>query len=436
MKAIIILTISQLLIAASLMAQDTVYISKNEVLEKVAINNSQAKLADKDAELANADVQQSNSLFLPQVSASYTAMTTNNPLMAFGSRLNQAILTPEDFNPNLLNNPDNVQNFATEIMVLQPLLNLDGVHMRKAAKVKQEAMHLQAARTKEYLELEVSKTYMKLQLAYEAVAVLERAVKTSAEALSMVTDYYEEGMLQKADLLDVQVRASEVKNQLRYAKTNVRNVSDELAILMGEQSETVVYKPLEAASNEFNQAVFSESLSTSRKDILAMQKAVLGQEHMLKSTKMGLMPRLNAFGSFQMYDNQIMSFDASGYLIGMRLSWNIFDGYKTVAQTASARLQVEKARITHEAYVKEQQKELDKTNRMLVDAENKISLSQLAYENAAEAYRMRKDRFEQGLEKTADLLMAETQTFKKELEYKQAIFEYNFTKEYLHFLTR
>ena len=345
-------------------------------------------------------------------------------------------MTPEDFNPDLLNNPDNVQNFSTEILVLQPLLNLDGVHMRKAAKIKQEAMSLQASRTKEYLELEVTKTYMKLQLAYEAVEVLKKAVKTSEEALSLVNDRYGQGLLHKADLLDVQVRASEVKNQLRYAITNIKNTSDELAILMVEQVDDVVYRPTERAPDVFAQQIFPASLPTGRKDILAMQKAVMGQEHMLKSTKMGLMPKVNAFGSFQMFDDQPMGFDATGYLVGMHLSWNIFDGYRTVAKTTGARLQVEKARIAQEAYLKEQQKELDKTNRMLADVRNKITLNQLAYEKAAEAYRMRKDRFEQGLEKTADLLMAETQMFKKELEYKQAIFEYNFTKEYLHFLTR
>jgi hypothetical protein len=53
-----------------------------------------------------ADYRQSNSLFLPSITASHTAIATNNPLMAFGSKLNQATITASDFNPEILNNPD------------------------------------------------------------------------------------------------------------------------------------------------------------------------------------------------------------------------------------------------------------------------------------------------------------------------------------------
>ena len=71
-----------------------------------------------------------------------------------------------------------------------------------------------------------------------------------------------------------------------------------------------------------------------------------------------------------------------------------------------------------------------------MDAENKLQLSQLAYEQSQEVFRIRENRFAQGLEKTTDLLAAETQMAQKELEVLQAVFEYNFTKEYLQFLLK
>ena len=80
--------------------------------------------------------------------------------------------------------------------------------------------------------------------------------------------------------------------------------------------------------------------------------------------------------------------------------------------------------------------ELNKTNRQLKDAENKVNLSKLALEQSQEAYRIRSNRFTQGLEKTTDLLQSETLMFQKELEFLQAVFEYNFTQNYLHFLTK
>ena len=63
-------------------------------------------------------------------------------------------------------------------------------------------------------------------------------------------------------------------------------------------------------------------------------------------------------------------------------------------------------------------------------------MAQLALQQSEEAYRIRNNRFQQGLEKTSDLLQAATQMSQKELELLQAVFEYNITKEYLQFLTK
>ena len=159
-------------------SQDTLSISKKEIRQKASDKNLKIKIANKEFQSAQADYRQSNAVFLPNITLSHTGIVTTNPLMAFGSKLNQGILTAADFNPNLLNNPDKVQNFATKIEVLQPLLNVDGLYGRQAAKSKMEAYQLQTERTKEYLQLEVDKAFMQLQLSYKAVAVLEKANKT------------------------------------------------------------------------------------------------------------------------------------------------------------------------------------------------------------------------------------------------------------------
>lgn len=96
---------------------------------------------------------------------------------------------------------------------------------------------------------------------------------------------------------------------------------------------------------------------------------------------------------------------------------------------ATAKLQTE---ITQ--YNKQSQLELNKANRQVQDAENKVNLTKLALEQSKEAYRIRKNRYDQGLEKSSDLLMSETTMSQKDLEYQQAIFEYNVALEYYKFL--
>jgi len=429
---------SLVLISLSLgaFAQDTITISKSELLEKVADKNLQIKIAEKTLAGAKADYNESNSLFLPKISASHTAMMTTNPLMAFGSKLNQEILTPADFNPALLNDPDKTENYATRIEVLQPPINIDGLYGRKAAKSKMEAFDLQLERTKEYLGLEVNKAFMQLQLAYKAVEVLEKANATVQANLKLIENYNKQGLLQKTDLLSVQVRVNEVKNQLQYAKSNVQNASDYLAFLLDDSNENKVYKPLEVIENTIEISTFETQLSANRKDVLAMEKSVEAYEKMAKMSQMNFLPRLNAFGSYEMYDTQLFQTGAKGYTIGAQLSWDIFDGYKSIGKHQKAKAEFQKAEVEAKQYKAQSQLELNKTNRQLTDAENKVNLTKLALEQAQEAYRIRANRFKEGLEKTTDLLQSETLQQQKELEYLQAVFEYNFTKKYLEFLTK
>ncbi|WP_291101296.1 MULTISPECIES: TolC family protein [unclassified Flavobacterium] len=417
-------------------SQDTLTISRKDIWQKASDKNLQIKIAEKSYQSAQADYRQSNALFLPNISASHTAISTTNPLMAFGSKLNQEILTASDFNPALLNNPAKTKNFATKIEILQPLINVDGLYGRQAAKSKMEAFQLQTERTKEYLELEVSKSFMQLQLAYKAVKVLEKASATADANLKLIENYFKQGILQKTDLLSVQVRVNEIKNQLQYAKSNVQNASDYLAFLLDEDNSNKVYKPLEELENTIAIENIDTKLSDNRKDIQAMSKSSEAYQKMLQSSKMNFLPRLNAFGSYEMYDDKLFGTTAKGYLVGAQLSWNVFDGYKSIGKMEKAKADFQKYEIETQQYKAQSQLELNKTNRQLRDAENKVNLSKLALEQSQEAYRIRSNRFTQGLEKTTDLLQSETQMFQKELELLQAVFEYNFTQQYLQFLTK
>lgn len=417
-------------------SQDTLTISKKDIWMKASDKNLQIKMANQDFMSAQADYRQSNSLFLPNISASHTAISTTNPLMAFGSKLNQEILTASDFNPALLNDPAATQNFATKIEVLQPLINIDGLYGRQAARAKMDAFQLQTERTKEYLELEVNKAFMQLQLGYQAVKVLEKANETADANLRLIENYFKQGILQKTDLLSVQVRVNEIKNQLQYAKSNVQNASDYLAFLLNEDTANKVYKPLEELENTIVIESINTMLSPNRKDIQAMDKSSEAYGKMLQSSKMNFLPRLNAFGSYELYDDTLFGMGAQGYLVGAKLSWDLFDGYKSIGKMEKAKADFQKSEIENQQYKAQSQLDLNKANRQLKDAENKVNLAKLAFEQSQEAYRIRSNRFKQGLEKTTDLLQAETQMSQKELEFLQAVFEYNFTQEYLQFLTK
>ena len=434
MKKSYILLLFLVLFGVKLNAQEIMPISKAEVLAKVSENNTAIKISEEEFNASKADYKQTNAVFLPNITASHTGISTTNPLMAFGSKLNQGILTAADFNPALLNNPNTTQNFATIIKVEQPLINLDGFYQRKAAKSKMEAMFLQTERTQDFLVFEVEKAYMQLQLAYQGVLVLEKALETSNANKTMADNSFKQGVLQRADVLNVEIRVTEVKNQLQTAKSNVQNASNYLSFLMNDKND-VIYKPTETLT-VFDFNVDDKLISENRADIRAMQLALKGFEAMNKADKMAFLPRLNAFGSYEMYDNKIFQGDASGYVIGAQLSWDIFQGSKRFGKAQKSKAEFEKSKLEYNQYVSKNNLELNKVKRQLVDAKNSLELTKLAVEQSEESLRIRKNRFKEGLEKTSDLLVAETQFAQKQLEYYQTMYQYNFTQTYLNFLTK
>ena len=70
------------LLPSMIFAQQTVPISKTKVLEKVSSQNNKLKIGEQDVSSAKGDFNQTNAVFLPNISTSYTGMATNSPLMA------------------------------------------------------------------------------------------------------------------------------------------------------------------------------------------------------------------------------------------------------------------------------------------------------------------------------------------------------------------
>tara|TARA_R110002049_G_scaffold307720_1_gene509175 strand:- start:9531 stop:10838 length:1308 start_codon:yes stop_codon:yes gene_type:complete len=417
-----------------LQAQELIPITKIEVLSKASENNTSIKISEEEFNQARADYRQTNSVFLPNITASHTGIATTNPLMAFGSKLNQEILTQNDFNLALLNDPSQIENYATKFEIQQPLINVGGIYQRKAAKSKMEAMSLKTQRTQDYLAFEVEKAYMQLQLAYKSVEVLEKALEAAKANKKLADNSLKQGYLQRADVLNVEIRVTEVQNQLQTAKSNVQNASNYLSYLMNDDTY-VAYKPMDVLKVS-NLSLENKTISENRSDIKAMHMSTNAYEAMNKADKMAFFPRLNAFGSYELYDNQAFQGKANGYLFGAQLSWDLFQGSKRFGKAQKSRAEFEKSKLEYKQYVSQSNLELNKAKRAFLDAENKLKLNTLSLEQSEESLRIRTDRFKEGLEKTADLLMAETQYAQKQLEFSQTIFEYNYAQAYLQFLTK
>lgn len=409
-------------------------LSLDEAISATIDHNRTLQLANLDITIASANFKQTEAIYLPQVGLSYTGMSSNNPLNAFGFKMQQKSITQNDFNPDLLNHPAGTPDFTTKLELMQPLINMDMLYMRKGAEKQIEVYQYKKQRTKEYIIFEVQKAYLQLQLAYKAKLVLEDALVTSKAVYLFTDNHFKQGLIQKSDLLNVQVQIASVENNLAKAKSAIRNSSDYLSLLMGVPGGSIYTTNVTVETGNKN-ADSIEAVPSNRSDFEAMRKAIEASDLMIKSSKMSNLPKLNAFGSYQLNDSRMLGFGAGAYLAGIRLSWNIFKGNTTKNTMAAQTLERNKLAVQLEQQKEQSQTELSKTKREMADSQFEIAQQTKAIEQASESLRILQNRYEQGLVNTTDVMLSATQLSQQKLALAQAIFNQQVTIAYLQFLT-
>lgn len=420
-----------LIVSSTLNAQTQIKkLQLSEAIQLAEANNKTLKESGLNSSIASEKYKQSSAMFMPQVDLSYSALFTDNPLNAFGFNLQQGIVTAADFDPSKLNNPSLTKDFGSKIEVMQPLINPDLFYQRKAAKKGKEIAELQKMRTSEYVAFQVKQTYMELALAYDAKEVIGRALATSAEGLKRAQSFYDEGLIQRTDLLDAQIFNSKLETDLSQATNSIQDISDRLSLVMGTETgiQYTIDKVTETAEADF-------SYNDHRTDFVAMNKAIEAQTMMKQASKMNFLPKLNAFGSYQYNDSKFAQFDKGSYLVGIKLSWNIFNGMRDKRSINISNYEIQRLNSQLSQQKDEAKAELMKSTRALETLSKETVNNQLMVEQAREALRILQDRYSEGLVSTTDLLRSQTQLAQTELALTQSIFKKNVTKAYIELLT-
>lgn len=421
-----------LIVVGATAQNNTVSLGLQQAIDSTLQRNKDVQLAMLEQRIAQSKYKEMDAVFLPQVDFSFTALHSDNPLNVFGFKLQQQSVQAADFNPTLLNNPKSIGDFTAKLQVKQPILNLDMIHLRKAVAKQADIYGYKAQRTKEYLTYEVQKAYLQLQLLYQQVSVLQEALATAQATAVFVQHRVDEGLMQKADLMNTKVMMTGIESSIAEAKSNIANASDFLSLLMDKPYGTVYTVQQNVSDMTVNTG---KTIAANRADFAAMQAAIDASDLAMAAGKKSYLPKLNAFASYQYNDRSLFGFGSGSYLAGAMLSWDIFKGNSTKNKLATQ--QLERTRLADQLDIQRQQSDLElaKTIRQYDDANYRIAQQEAAVATATEALRMLKDRHEQGLAGNTDLLMAQNQLSQQKLALANAIFQRNSTAALIQFLT-
>ena len=408
--------------------------SLEEALSITEKASFEVRMAEADMEKAESQYRQTNATFLPQISVEETGVSTNDPLNVFGFKLKQETVTQADFNPSRLNDPDAYDNFTTKFQAQQPVFNPNAIFQRRAVKKQLEAAKKQLQGTVQHTRYQVKDTYYQLQLMDNQLEVITKSLETARENERQAENYYEQDMINKADYLAAKVRVLELESRQSKVRDQLQTVQDNLRYLLNidEDITIIATDSLQMRPGISDDMIDAESATNSRLE--AMEYRMSSAKEMLRSSKFNFVPSINLFGSYEFNDEVPFGTGGNSYMIGATLKWNLFSGFQNVGKVMESKAQLKKAELAYESNLFKNKMEIQQAQRSLNQAQEQLRFAEASVEQAAEDFRIRNNRYEEGIEKTTDLLQAETKLLQSRMQRLNALYQYNLSLATLELL--
>lgn len=424
---------SVLLMAGTAAAQSTgagTALTLQEAIGKALTQNPEILSARAQVESSEHMVTAARSPLLPQVNLSERFQNTNNPMWAFGTKLNQGNIGPADFNPDQLNEPDAINNFNTALTlgwsVYDGGRSLAGLSQ---ARLNQEFSQLGLKKSEQDIIAKTAQAYVGLLLAQENMKTITQALETAQAHFDLVENRFKGGFVVKSDLLRAQVRIAELTQQQLQAQSQVEIAKAMLNAVMGNAMDTplTLSTPFQICiKTEGGQAEWIEKALANRPDL---QQLKLRQEMASKQidiSRSGHLPQVMLNAAYEI-DSEKFDDTADSYTIGATVQMNLFSGNGISAKTRAAKSDLKSVKAMQTALSRGVEVQTREAYLTAQSAWQRIAVAQKAVEQSEEGLRIVTNRYQSGLLTIVDLLdaqvadqQARTLHFKALHDYKVA----------------
>ncbi len=399
-------------------------LSLDDALKMAHERNATIKAAKARIDQADARIVQSRQAYLPKVQVSETWVHTNDPGANLVFKLQQGIVTQQDFMPSALNHPDGITDFQTTIGVVQPLLNVDAMIGRSVARSARKAQGFMAERAVETIDLNVKKAYYGLIMARKNIAAIEQSIVIMHGYSGEASKAYKAGILTKSDKLSTDVRLAELREQKLMMQDEAKNAEDALRSMLHLDIEDTVVPTGDLVIDGDAPASHGNGHPAGRSDLKALEsyQEVTGFQHDMARAQW--LPRLNAFAQQNWHDSALMGSGGSSFTIGMNMQWNLFDGMATQGKVQEAKAQLLEARYNYEAAKEQSEFEVKKARRAMATAKERVAVARKSLEEARVSLDFIGEQFRTGMAMTFELLMREGSFTYAKLRINQAKYDY------------
>ncbi len=388
------------------------------------------------AEQAGVDAAQSRALRAerlrwPTVTAYSAVSRTDSPLHSFGSKLEQARISANDFDPDNLNDPDAITNFQTRLEIAAPIYSGGAI---TAGQQRAEALADASVAAKQGLEqkviFEVIKAYSETLQAESQISATQKAHQAAKNHQKTTEALLNRGVVIQSDLMDADVHLLDVNITLTQAKHAHARAKDRLRDLLGLDFETgLLLEPFELQIDfeEGDVTDWVQWASVHRYDLKALQEKMKASQSTIIERRSAFKPQV-AVKDIQSWNSDSIAIENGNTTLAGVVEWNLFSGGADKAALDVAAAQSTQLRYQLQDKQQQIRREVMDASRQLSEAQYRRQARQQALKQAEEALRIRTLRHDQGLENTTDLLMSQAQADSVRAEYIRSGFDVTLTQ--------
>jgi outer membrane protein TolC len=373
---------------------------------RTALENSPGALAAMErVEASRAVIRQSEAAFYPQISVAGNWTRTDNPPQAFMMSLNQRTLNMADpgFDPN---HPDDTENYRLRAGMKWRLFDGHRMLQRDMAKLGRDAAGEQYAAVRNELIYQVIKSYYGVLQAEAFVEVRRESVQSLEESLRVAGERFEAGSTVKTDVLNLEVKLAQAREDLIAARNAVQlavaalNTAVGVDLVDGELTGSVSPAiPVLPSGQEM------EFVSQRPEYHAAETRMKVARKAYIKALR-AYMPAVSAFGSCDWDSDEFSDFEDS-YLVGIMAEWDVFTGFQRPGMIAQRRAAWRAAEHDLEKIRNNLRLDLRQAYLNAEEAYERLQVTRKSIESAQEALRITQEQYRQGAADITELLTAE-----------------------------
>ncbi len=368
-------------------------------------------------------------LRLPTVALNAYGTRTNEPMMAFGIKLNQARIGMADFNPLSLNHPDAISAYGGSAVVQQPLYTGGRISAaRRAGEYMAQAEQASQERRKQETAQMVVEAYFGTQVAEQALKWVEDTRLWIQGMEAFVGARVQQGLMLESELQRLKAFHAQADAQKADVIKQVRSARSGLGLLTGSGPvEGPLATPLEPAA-----AIAGQGTGV-RGDLVAADLQAKAAREGAQAARGNVLPEVGLeLGAGTLHHSWSEKGNWTWAAVGVK--WKVFSA-PDQAKAKAARAQ-ERAAADMRSFKQQQaEHEVRVARESVIAAEARFSSAKEALAAAEEAKRLREARHREGLAPLIEVLDADAAIQGARTLILQSLFELRVSRASLDLAT-